>query len=97
MSEQIFIISGDRKIAVFVNCFISNEIQGCIICVYFIGITICLFFPECSYICKNQTKTIIMKMNDRTTFDRLFNGLLAEQGMWSLCICMLMSFIGHTL
>ena len=25
------------------------------------------------------------KINDKTTVDRLFNGLLGEQGMWSLC------------
>ena len=33
------------------------------------------------------------KFNDKTTVDRLFNGLLGEQGMWSLCKVLLCLFL----
>ena len=33
------------------------------------------------------------KINDKTTVDRLFNGLLGEQGMWSLCKVLLCLFL----
>ncbi len=33
------------------------------------------------------------KFNDKTTVDRLFNGLLGEQGMWYLCKVLLCLFL----
>ena len=33
------------------------------------------------------------KINDKTTVDRLFNGLLREQGMWYLCKVLLCLFL----
>ena len=33
------------------------------------------------------------KINDKTTVDRLFNGLLGEQGMWYLCKVLLCLFL----
>ena len=33
------------------------------------------------------------KFNDKTTVDRLFNGLLREQGMWYLCKVLLCLFL----
>ena len=33
------------------------------------------------------------KFNDKTTIDRLFNGLLGEQGMWYLCKVLLCLFL----
>ena len=33
------------------------------------------------------------KFNDKTTIDRLFNGLLGEQGMWYLCKVSLCLFL----
>ena len=33
------------------------------------------------------------KINDKTTVDRLFNELLGEQGMWSLCKVLLCLFL----
>ena len=33
------------------------------------------------------------KFNDKTTVDRLFNGLFGEQGMWYLCKVLLCLFL----